>query len=246
MCIDDAFRNTLLTSAQMMGIDLSDEMVHQMRCHFDLLVKRNETTNLTRITEPDEAAVKHYADSLALLSWTRSAAGQRAVHDGERLTVLDVGTGAGFPAIPLAVACRQWSITAIDGTRKKTDFLNSVAAELALGNLLVEHAHSDHWAPGRQFDVVAFRALAGMAKGLAGCARFVRCGGHVVAYKTAVLSNEECAATNSPPLGLRPVETYFYDLRWGAEVIRRALYVFAAPAREARRSRGRGPSRQDG
>lgn len=224
MTVDAAFRTALCDNVAAMGFRVSEPAVAAMWRHFTLVIERNRSINLTRILDPGEAAVKHYADSLALAAWAQATAHKKLPSESA-LSLLDVGTGAGFPAVPLAIVCPSWRITAIDGTRKKTDFLSSVAAELELTNLRVENTHSDHWPTAARFDVVTFRALAAMDKGLAKCARFARPGGFVVAYKTAQLSPDELATAKAPPARLCPVDPFLYELRCGDEVLRRALYA---------------------
>ena len=101
-------------------IKLSPKQLGQMVAHHDAMVEANRRLNLTRITDPVESAVRHYADSLALLAWSRDSAVSIR-------TLLDVGTGAGFPAVPLAIMKPKWKITAIDGTKKKIDFVRETA-----------------------------------------------------------------------------------------------------------------------
>ena len=92
--------------------------------------------NLTRITRPAEAAVRLYADSLAVLSWARQSGNETGVR-----TVLDIGTGAGFPAVPLAVAAPDWRITAIEATNKKAAFVEQSARRVGAENLRVILRH---------------------------------------------------------------------------------------------------------
>ena len=195
--------------------------LHQLRAHFEAVVETNRVMNLTRITDPVEAAVKHYADSLALLLWTRD----RSV---TVRTVLDVGTGAGFPAVPLAVMQREWAVTAIDATRKKVEFLTRTVAAIGLTNVHVEHAHAAYWRPKRPFDVVVVRALAPLGKCLELCAAFVKPGGWLVAYKTASLDRAELAAAEKvlKKTRTRVEEPFPYELQMGDRTLHRALHLF--------------------
>jgi len=149
-------------------------------------VQANRRFNLTRITSPGEAAVKHYADSLSLLSasWFDPA---------QSLKVLDVGTGAGYPAIPLAIVCENWQITAIDGTGKKARFVKEAAEALGLSNLQARQVRAADLAGerGEKFDLILFRAVCQLAKGLKEVQRRVADGGAVVFYKAAGLTAEE-------------------------------------------------------
>lgn len=160
-----------------LGVAIDDEQVARLRAHFDAMVETNRTMNLTRITDPAEAAVRHYADSLALLAWARD----RGVTVG---FVLDVGTGAGFPAIPLAVMRPGWSVTAIDGSGKKIEFVERVGKTIGLTNLHAVHEHSSQWRTSERFDVVLFRALAAFPKAIDRTASFVAPDGRLVAYRT--------------------------------------------------------------
>ncbi len=193
----------------------------RLRMHFEAVVESNRVMNLTRITDPVQAAVKHYADSLALLLWSRD----RSIV--VRL-VLDVGTGAGFPAVPLAVMSPEWEVTAIDATRKKVDFLARTAATLGVDNLRVEQAHTAHWTTEQRFDVVAARALGPLARCMESCARFVETGGFLIIYKTGWLTLNEL--TNAEKLlkttRMRKEEPFGYDLQLNRQTLPRALHIF--------------------
>ena len=195
--------------------------LHQLRAHFEAVVETNRVMNLTRITDPVEAAVKHYADSLALLPWTRD----RSI---TLRTILDVGTGAGFPAVPLAVIRSEWAATAIDATRKKVEFLTRTVAAIGLTNVHVEHAHAAHWRPKRPFDVVVVRALAPLGKCLELCAAFVKPSGWLVAYKTASVDRDEIAAAERvlKKTRMRVEEPFPYELQMGDQTLHRTLHLF--------------------
>ena len=105
----DVFAAALIEACSAMQLPISNSNIDLMWAHFFRLTEANRHFNLTRITSVAEAAVKHYADSLSLLAMP-------LVGSRDRLSVLDVGTGGGFPAIPLAIMQKAWHITAIDGT----------------------------------------------------------------------------------------------------------------------------------
>ncbi|MEK6798776.1 MAG: 16S rRNA (guanine(527)-N(7))-methyltransferase RsmG [Planctomycetota bacterium] len=172
-----AFIAALKTAVAPWRLQLSAEQVRAMSDHFLRMVEANRTMNLTRITDPAEAAVMHYADSLSVAAWAAS----RGIAVG---TILDIGTGAGFPAVPLAIAHPDWAVTAIDGTRKKIDFLAVFASEAGLKNLHLGHAHADHWSSPGTFDCVCSRAVAWSAKFVEAAARFVRPGGWLIRFAT--------------------------------------------------------------
>jgi len=215
------FDSALHAALRRWELPITPKQAGRLRVHFEAVVETNRVMNLTRITDPVEAAVKHYADSLASLLWSRD----RSV--AVRM-VLDVGTGAGFPAVPLAVMCPEWQVTAIDATRKKVEFLVRTAAAMGMDNLSVEQAHTAHWQPERTFHVVATRALGPLAKCLECCAAFVRPGGWLVAYKTASVARDEIAAAKKLLKRSRMCveEPFAYDLQRGDETLHRTLHLF--------------------
>lgn len=203
------------------GVRLSPLQLNRLATHYREMVAENRRINLTRITDPAEAAVKHYADSLALLMW----ASKEGV---EVLRLLDVGTGAGFPSVPLAVARPGWLVTAIDSTRKKIVFLRKAITTLGIDNLRAEHGHAQHWRPTQSFDLVVARAVANLAVCLESAARHVRPGGWIVVYKTASIPTEEVDAAERLlyRYDLRAHEPFSYELPCGTETLRRRLYLY--------------------
>ena len=219
------FDHALTRALDRWNLSVSADQLDLLRAHFEAVLNTNRVMNLTRVTEPVEAAVKHYADSLALLPWCRE---QRI----SVRTILDLGTGAGFPAVPLAVLRPDWAVTALDATGKKVRFLTRVVHELQLTNLHPEHAHSRHWQEERRFEVVVLRALGPLAKCLEQAARHVQPKGWIVVYKTAGLGQEELDAAQAGlgPLGLRRAVPFSYELELKGEILRRALHVFQRPS----------------
>ncbi|MHC4696309.1 MAG: 16S rRNA (guanine(527)-N(7))-methyltransferase RsmG [Planctomycetota bacterium] len=203
------------------GISLLPDQLGQFRFHFEELVKANRVVNLTRITDPVEVAVKHCADSLALIQWA-----EKTQVDVKAL--LDLGTGAGFPAVPLAIMRPDWEITALDATQKKIAFLARTTEAMGLSNLHAVHAHSNHWQPRRAFQVVVLRAVAKLAVSLRRAHPLVSQGGWLVAYKTASLSAEELHAERevATQLHYHDCQRFLYDLDCAGQTIRRALHVY--------------------
>jgi 16S rRNA (guanine527-N7)-methyltransferase len=143
--------------------------------------------NLTRITDPEEAVRKLYLASLALFP---ALAESGVVAEG-LFTYLDLGTGAGFPGVPVAVAAPQLAATLIDARRKKVEFVAAASAEIGLGNIRAVHAR------GREFrgtfDLVTARAVASAAETIAEPASLLGGGGFLVVYKGPGLAEEEIA-----------------------------------------------------
>ena len=125
-----------------------EKLVANLAHYAELLKKWNNVYNLTAITKTEEIAYKHFLDSLLILPYLT----------GEN--VLDVGTGAGIPGIPLALASPQKQFTLLDSNSKKTRFLKQVVTELKLPNVKVEHFRIEEYAPENKFDIVLTRAFA--------------------------------------------------------------------------------------
>ena len=113
----------LISDAERLGISLTDEQLSRFETLSDLLVEQNKTMNLTAITDPDGIAVKHFADSISVLTAAELPQGSK---------VLDVGTGAGFPGIPLLIMRPDLDLTMIDSTAKKLKYVENTVNELGL------------------------------------------------------------------------------------------------------------------
>ena len=203
----DEFRATLGQALEALGLQASADKLATLADHFDQVLRANARFNLTRITDPVEAAVRLYADSAAAIVW---AAREKVPVEG----VLDVGTGAGFPAVPLAVLRPDWQVTALEATGKKATFVERTARSLGIENLHVVHAHSDHWPSATRFDVVTFKAIGRLEACLKTACRFVAPGGHVVVYKTAALPPDEVSAgvRAATTLGFAVSTAFEYEL----------------------------------
>lgn len=158
--------------------NLTQIQLGQFRRYFEILVEVNQVMNLTAITEEDQVAVKHFADSLTLLPYLARMGVK---------SLADIGTGAGFPGIPLKIACPALRVTLIDSLEKRVGFLNRVIEELGLEGISAIHARAED--AGRdpklrsQFDVSVARAVAPMNVLAEYCMPFVRKGGHFIAMK---------------------------------------------------------------
>ena len=187
----DRFQETLVAAIEPWSLALDPAQLEQLVLHYRAMVETNRTLNLTRVTDPVEAAVKLYADSLALLPWIAEA----------NLTItriVDVGTGAGFPGFPLAVACPHWTVVALDARHKKVRFLAETAERCGVSNLHAEHARAEEWTGSADFDIVTCKAVAALAACLDWSHHLLCPGGYLVAYKTNTVSpseESEAAAT---------------------------------------------------
>ncbi len=175
-----------------MGITITAAQMELFARYDDFLIDYNTRVNLTGITDPREVAVKHFGDSLTLFSWEFLPIGA---------TVVDVGTGGGFPGIPLAITRPDLQITLVDSLRKRTDFLNDLAQLLDLSNVTVvwgraEEVGQNHQYRGR-FDVVIARALAPLNVLVELCLPLANKGGCFLAMKGPKAEAEIIGATNA-------------------------------------------------
>jgi 16S rRNA (guanine527-N7)-methyltransferase len=152
---------------QLPGTDLEAVQVSRLLDYLDLLQRWNRTYNLTAISDPAEMITRHLLDSLSVLPWIRG------------LRLLDAGTGAGLPGVPLAIARPDLAVTLLDSTGKKVRFLNHVARELSLENVYPVQARLESYEPEVAFETIVSRAFsnlaafAGAARHLAGTARLL-------------------------------------------------------------------------
>ncbi len=175
-------RELLSTYAADLGIVLTDTQCAQFDRYAELLCEWNEKMNLTGITDPYGIVVRHFIDSLTLCAQLPEGA-----------TLIDVGTGAGFPAIPAAIARPDISVTLLDSLKKRLTFLDTVVSELKLSAVTVharaeDGGHKDELR--EQFDVATARAVASLPVLCEYCLPFVKTGGRFVALKGPDADNE--------------------------------------------------------
>jgi 16S rRNA (guanine527-N7)-methyltransferase len=154
-----------------LGVASSDEQVARLERYLALLEKWNRVYNLTAIREPERMVTHHLLDSLAILPHVR----------GPR--VLDVGSGAGLPGIPLAIASPGLAVTLLDSNHKKVAFLQQAIAELQLANATVVAQRVESWQTGERFETVVSRAFADLGEFVSAAARLLAPGGMIAAMK---------------------------------------------------------------
>jgi 16S rRNA (guanine527-N7)-methyltransferase len=166
-------------------ITLLDQQLEQFENYYSLLVEWNEKMNLTGITERDAVYEKHFYDSLTLA---------KVVRFQEVNSLADIGSGAGFPSIPLAIVYPHLKVTIVDALGKRIRFLEEVASQLGLSQASALHGRAEDVARLKahrdQYDVVTARAVARLAVLNEFCLPFVKVGGMFVAMKGADLSEE--------------------------------------------------------
>lgn len=167
-----AVHERLAAGLATLGVSLDAGEQERLLTYLALLVKWNKAYNLTAVRDPLEMVTKHLLDSLALLPHLPPAG-----------RLLDVGSGAGLPGIPLAIAAPRSGVTLLDASGKKTRFLFQAKGELGLCNLSVIHSRVEQYRPERLFDTVTARAFASLAELYQGTARLLAPGGSLLAMK---------------------------------------------------------------
>jgi len=181
--------NRLIEKAAKFHIALSEKQIHQFQTYYEMLVEKNKVMNLTAITELDEVITKHFLDSLALGKVYSDIS-----HPDKNFKVLDLGTGAGFPGIPLKIAFPHLEVTLMDSLNKRVKFLQSVIDKLELCDICAIHGRAEEAARNQlyreSFDLCVSRAVANLSTLSEYCLPFVKVGGMCIPYKAAEVEEE--------------------------------------------------------
>lgn len=176
------------------GIKLSDKQYKQFDQYYELLVEWNSFMNLTGITDYEEVLLKHYVDSLVLHI-------EEIGHNNDNISLIDVGTGAGFPGLPLKIAHPQLNVVLLDSLNKRVKFLNQVIEELGLEGIQAIHSRAEDGGRNKnlreQFDISVSRAVANLSTLSEYNLPFVKVGGYFVAYKSGDVDDEVKNAVNA-------------------------------------------------
>ncbi|BDE89251.1 Ribosomal RNA small subunit methyltransferase G [uncultured Flavonifractor sp.] len=203
-----------------LGLTPPPAAAEQMETYARLLLEQNKVMNLTAITDPEQVARLHFLDSAALLGCAGDLSGR---------TLIDVGTGAGFPGMALKLLCPELKLTLLDSLAKRLDWLAAVCSRLGLEDVEIVHARAEEQGlkPGFRdhFDFATARAVADLRVLCELCLPFVRVGGRFLAMKAADSQEElDAARTAIQTLGGRRLEDYTYTIP-GTDVIRRVAVI---------------------
>lgn len=175
-----------------LGIELTENQIEQFITYYEMLVEWNEFMNLTAITEYDEVMKKHFIDSISLI---------KAYDVSKESTVIDVGTGAGFPGLALKIAYPNLKVTLLDSLNKRIQFLNAVIEKLGLEGVETVHGRAEDFAkPDKlreKYDLCVSRAVANLSTLSEYCLPFVKVGGKFISYKSEKIAEEMVAAKNA-------------------------------------------------
>lgn len=199
------------------ALSLPGEGVSALLRYWELLAEKNKVMNLTAITDPDEAARLHFLDSAALL----------ALADLRGKSVVDVGTGAGFPGLPLKILEPSIRLTLLDAQRKRVDFLREVCEALDLEDVECVHDRAEEFAQARRegFDIAVSRAVAALPVLAELCLPLVRVGGKFLAMKSVDTGEELNAAGRAVQLLRGRLEKPLDYVISGTEIPRRLVIL---------------------
>ena len=175
-----------------LNIKLDKRQMCQFLQYYELLVEWNSFMNLTAITDYDEVIKKHFIDSLSLI---------KAIDLSDEIKVIDIGTGAGFPGIPLKIAFPNLKVTLLDSLNKRIKFLNEVIDKLELKDIIAIHGRAEDFAKDKNYrqsyDLCVSRAVANLSTLSEYCLPYVKTGGKFISYKSEKITDEMNAAKNA-------------------------------------------------
>ena len=200
-------KELLYNTALETGINLTDIQLEKFQIYYNLLIETNKVMNLTSITEEKDVVLKHFIDSLAIKNYIDISNGR----------VIDIGTGAGFPGIPLAIIYNDTQFTLMDSLNKRINFINTVMEECKLYNIETVHSRAEDLGHNNvyreKYDYCVSRAVAAIPVLLEYCIPFLKTGGKFISYKSEKAEEEISLSGNAQKkLGCRFDKLYSFDL----------------------------------
>lgn len=182
----------LINGCKKLGIELTDFQVQQFEEYYKLLVEWNKVMNLTSVIEYDEVMKIHFIDSLSII---------KGIDINSCKKVMDVGTGAGFPGIPLKIVFPHLEVVLLDSLNKRIKFLDEVINKLELKNIKAIHGRAEDFAKDKeyreQFDLCVSRAVANLSSLSEYCIPYTMLKGHFISYKSGIVDEEIKSAKTS-------------------------------------------------
>ena len=177
------FKNKMIELAKTINVELTEEKIINFFEYMNLLLEWNEKINLTAITDVNDIILKHFIDSMTIVKYLK-----------ENNTMIDVGTGAGFPGIPIAIMREDVKITLLDSLNKRINFLNEVCSELKINNIETIHGRAEEAGQNKQYrekyDIAVSRAVANMTTLSEYLIPFVKVGGICICMKGSEIDHE--------------------------------------------------------
>lgn len=181
---EDKLTPVLESGAKEIEVPLTAENINSFRKYAEMLREKNKVMNLTNITDDEGIAMRHFVDSLTLVPYIRDEQKKQGKKD---LTLIDVGTGAGFPGIPLKVSIPEINLVLMDSLQKRLNFLNDVSTELELKGVKTLHSRAEDGGRDKKYrekyDIATARAVASLPVLCEYCLPFVKVGGLFLAMK---------------------------------------------------------------